>query len=72
MTETTISAPEEIKAARKKAGLTQKKAGAVVHSPSYRAWQDWESGVRKMHPAIFELFLLKTGQKELEIITKTP
>jgi hypothetical protein len=25
-----------------------------------RAWQQWESGDRQMHPAFFELFLIKS------------
>lgn len=53
--------PEEIKAARKASGLTQAQAGALVHC-HWRSWQDWESGRRSMHPAIWELFLLKTGR----------
>lgn len=56
-------APEEVKAARAAAGLTQTQAGAVVYS-SIKAWQTWEDGTRRMHPAIFELFVIKTGQNE--------
>lgn len=54
--------PEEITAARARAGLTQAEAAAVVHSIP-RSWQRWESGERSMHPAFFELFKIKTGQK---------
>ena len=56
--------PEEIKAARAEAGLTQTQAGEVVHS-SLKAWQQWEAGGasgRRMHPGLWELFLIKTGQ----------
>lgn len=52
--------PKDIKAARLGSGLTQSGAGLLVHS-SLRAWQQWEAGDRKMHPAVWELFLLKTA-----------
>lgn len=51
--------PAEIRAAREAAGLTQTAAGALVHT-SLRNWQQWEAGDRKMHPAFWELFGLKT------------
>lgn len=41
--------PDDIRAARTAAGLTQTEAGAVVHA-SLRTWQQWEAGDRKMHP----------------------
>ena len=53
--------PEDITAARSAAGLSKTDAGALVHT-NYRAWQRWETGERAMHPAFFELFLIKTGQ----------
>jgi DNA-binding transcriptional regulator YiaG len=52
-------APADVRAAREAAGLTQTQAGAVVHS-TCRAWQKWEYGESRMHPAFLELFLLKT------------
>ena len=52
---------EGISASRISAGLTQTQAAAVIYC-SLRAWQQWESGERRMHPAFFELFLKKTGQ----------
>ncbi len=51
--------PEAIRAARAAAGLTQAQAGALIYAP-LRTWQDWEAGARRMHPALFELFLLKS------------
>lgn len=51
--------PEEIKAARQAASLTQAQAGALVHT-TVRTWQQWEAGDRAMHPAMWELFCLKT------------
>ena len=53
-------APNEIRAARINASLTQKEAGALVHA-ALRTWQDWEAGRRRMPAAAWELFLIKTG-----------
>lgn len=56
--------PAEIKAAREKAALTQAEAADLVRG-SLRAWQNWESEEaenRRMHPGLFELFLIRTGQ----------
>lgn len=52
----------EIRARREAAQLTQTSAGVLVHS-SLRAWQQWEAGDRKMHPGLWELFLIKTSGK---------
>lgn len=53
--------PSQIRAARLAVGLTQVAAGALVYH-ARRAWQDWELGQRPMDQAVFELFLVKTGQ----------
>lgn len=53
--------PEQIAAARERAELTQSQAAAVVRG-TLRAWQDWEGGQRRMHPGLWELFRIKTGQ----------
>ena len=53
---------ESIRAARTSAGLTQKQAGELIMCTG-RAWEKWESGERRMHPAFFAYFLIKTGQK---------
>lgn len=53
---------EEILATRKAAGLTQTEAGALVYS-ALRTWQQWESGERKMHPAMWELFRIKLAMR---------
>lgn len=52
--------PEAIRAAREAAGLTQTAAAALVYS-TCRAWQKWEGGEARMHPGMFELFLIKTN-----------
>lgn len=57
--------PQEIRAAREAAGLTQTAAAALVYS-TLRAWQGWEAepgtpGHRRMHPQIWEAFCVKAG-----------
>jgi DNA-binding transcriptional regulator YiaG len=53
--------PENIRAARQAAGLTQTAAGALLHT-TCRTWQKWEAGDRQMHPAMWELFCIKCQQ----------
>jgi DNA-binding transcriptional regulator YiaG len=55
--------PEQLKDARKTAGLTQTQAAEIIYA-SLRAMQQWEAGERRMHPGLFELLLIKTGQKD--------
>lgn len=59
--------PAEISAAREKVGLSQKDAARMIYCAA-GAWENWEQGLRAMHPAFFELFLLKTGQSDLGVI----
>lgn len=51
---------DEVRAARAALGLTQNQAAALVHVDE-RTWRKWELGERAMHPAFFELFMIKTG-----------
>jgi len=51
--------PATIKRGRELAGLTQAQAAALLHT-TYRVWAQWEVGDRRMHPAFYELFLIKT------------
>lgn len=53
--------PEQLKQARSNAGLSQTQAAKLVHR-SLRNWQQMEGGERQIDPAIFELFMIKTGQ----------
>lgn len=53
---------EDIVKLRKSLNFTQAEAGDVVHV-SQRTWQQWELGQRKMHPAFWELFQIKTNFK---------
>lgn len=57
--------PAAIRAARESVGLSQTDAAALIHS-GLRAWQGWEAPEgnpdhRRMHPAMWELFLIKAG-----------
>ena len=49
---------ENIKLARLSAGLTQKQAADLICS-ALRTWQQYESGDRRMHPGLWELFNIK-------------
>lgn len=53
--------PDQIRAAREAAGLTQTEAAGLVRA-KLRAWQRWEAGERQMRASDWELFQLKTGQ----------
>jgi DNA (cytosine-5)-methyltransferase 1 len=55
-----LPTPADVIAARQRAGMTQSEAARTVHA-DLRSWQKWESGERMMHPAFFELFIIKTG-----------
>lgn len=57
---TTSPSPEAIRSRRAAAGLTQTAAAALIHS-SKRTWQDWEAGIARMHPGLWELFLFKSA-----------
>lgn len=51
--------PDEIVGERFNARLTQTEAARLIHS-TLRTWQDWEAGKARMHPGLWELFILKT------------
>jgi len=64
--------PEEIKAARIEAGLSQAAAGELIYI-NQQAWNQYETDVgsttsggnskhRRMHPAFWELFRIKVKQ----------
>lgn len=62
-------APAKIRQAREAAELTQTQAAELVYA-TLRTWQNWETEEgspehRRMHPAIFELFQIKTRQLKL-------
>lgn len=51
---------EDIRIAREEIGLSQTAAAALVHT-TCRTWQQWEAGDRRMHPAFWELFRIKSA-----------
>jgi DNA-binding transcriptional regulator YiaG len=53
--------PEAIRAARASAGLSQTAAAALIYT-TRDGWTKWEAGERRMHPGLWELFLLRIGQ----------
>lgn len=55
--------PYEIVDKRLSINLTQKEASSIVYC-HLNTWQQWEAGTRKMHPAFWELFNLKTKRKK--------
>ena len=54
--------PDQILVARLAAGLSQPEAGELILA-SKRSWENWEQGRVKMHPGLFDYFLIKTKQK---------
>lgn len=61
--------PADVRRAREQAGLTLEKAGELVHV-KWKIWQRWETEEgseehRRMHPATWELFLVKIKARDL-------
>lgn len=56
--------PAEILRAREDAGLTQQQAADLLFS-SWRTWQDWEAGERRMPPSAWELFRVKCNARRM-------
>jgi DNA-binding transcriptional regulator YiaG len=54
--------PTQLKTARSNAGLSQKQAAELCHV-TLAGYQHWEYGKRKMSPATWELFKIKTESK---------
>jgi DNA-binding transcriptional regulator YiaG len=52
--------PDEIRALRLAAGLTQTEAAAYLFT-TVRTWQQWEAGDRAMHPAFWRCIRLDLG-----------
>lgn len=59
--------PQAIRDKRGNLNLTQTEAAKLVYS-SLRAWQQWESGERRMHPGLWELFVIKTSDTPAEYL----
>lgn len=58
--------PATVRRARQLAGLTQAQAAAVVYTvgPVWLQWESENERNRRMHPAIWELFLIKTKLRD--------
>jgi len=52
--------PDQIRKARADAGLTQTEAAELIYC-TINGWQRWEAGSRRMHPAFWELFLIRSA-----------
>ena len=61
MTDLKSPSAEAVRTARLESGLTQAQAADLVHVIP-RGWRFYESGDRKMHAAMWELFLIKIGK----------
>lgn len=53
-----VPTPDEIKTVRGE--LTQTDAGRLIYVNQVR-WSNYESGLHRMHPAVWELFKIKRG-----------
>lgn len=53
--------PDQVREWRRAHELSAAAAAALVHT-SARAWLQWESGERRMHPAFWELAQLKAAR----------
>lgn len=65
--------PEEIKAARAAAGLTQREAATLIWYEEI-AWKQWEGGTRRMHPCAWWAFqqrasALSASPKHRNVVT---
>lgn len=61
--------PNAIRETRQHAGLTLARASRLLHV-HIDTFAKWESGARPMHPAFWELFLLKIGVLTLSPIER--
>lgn len=61
----------DIKDVRMRAGLSQQRSADLVHRADGSRWREWEGGKYQIDMAVWELYLLKTGLREIEPITPT-
>lgn len=60
---------DEVIAVRNRLGLTMKQCAALLHT-TQKVWENYEYGRNKMHPAFWELFLLKAGAHSTNLIAE--
>ncbi len=58
--------PEAIRQWREECGLTQTEAAHLIWC-TLSAWQRWEAGTRKMHPAFWEAVRARRIEREIEL-----
>ncbi len=61
MTDIQRPTPDQLRTARRAAGMTQAQAAALVHLTAGSRWAEYEQGKRNIDLARWELFLLKAG-----------
>jgi DNA-binding XRE family transcriptional regulator len=72
MTDIQPPTAEQVAATRQAAGITQAKSANLVHV-AIGTWKQYEAGDRTPHVAVWELYLLKSGQHPtLAITEKSP
>ena len=64
-----VPSAEEIKEAR--GSMSQADAGALIYVNQAR-WSDYEKGKHRMHPASWELFLIKSDKDNASFISYDP
>ena len=54
--------PFMLKQARTALAMTVRECAEIIYCTE-SAWTEWEAGTRRMHPAYWELFKIKTGPR---------
>ena len=62
--------PDEIRAAREAAGLTQPAAAKLAGLAGWRQWSAWESGERRPAAQAWELWLLRVDKHPAYRLTR--
>lgn len=62
--------PDQIARARERSKMTQTQAAELIYK-KWRAWDRWEKGLRKMDPALWELWQIKSKIAQLETGERT-
>ena len=57
--------PAVIAQIRAEEKLSQKEAADLICSGE-RTWQQWEAGDRRMHPAFWQLFLVRCSERHMK------
>lgn len=60
-----VPTAEQVARARARVKMTQSEAAALIYR-QWRSWCRWEQGIRKMDPALWELWQIKARIVQLE------